>query len=260
MCKIRLLRRLVKQRLDMAIEEIFELLERNIAEFQEELCRGKEENDALNLHVSLHEADMQKMLGESQEEVPSEQHQEPPAEPSHIKEEKEECHPGFQQMLVYREKEPECTSSVKQEPKHMWSSPKGARLEDADTITIALTGVHVKSEEGEGQSTRLHQGPSERHRQHMTTESIKQRRSRAGTASKAAETQRRYRQRRDADPDRRRKYLEKEKERSEAKKQSRDRNRPRTLVRPEMPPNLLAATQFPEKHPQPFSLDHWKLS
>ncbi|XP_061748984.1 zinc finger and SCAN domain-containing protein 2-like [Nerophis ophidion] len=45
MCKVEMLRVLVKQRLTAAVEEIFVVLERTIAEYEEELYRRKEENE-----------------------------------------------------------------------------------------------------------------------------------------------------------------------------------------------------------------------
>lgn len=45
MCKVEILRELVKQRLNVAVEEIFGLFERAVAEYEEELCRTKEENE-----------------------------------------------------------------------------------------------------------------------------------------------------------------------------------------------------------------------
>ncbi|XP_061681127.1 zinc finger and SCAN domain-containing protein 2-like [Syngnathoides biaculeatus] len=101
MCKVRVLRTLVKQRLDVAVEEIFELFERTIAEYEEELSRSQEEKkrqrqllDALlNPHVRLQRAEVQQVLAESQEEVPlhsEQQQEEDPAEPAHIKKEEED--------------------------------------------------------------------------------------------------------------------------------------------------------------------------
>ncbi|XP_049607815.1 gastrula zinc finger protein XlCGF8.2DB [Syngnathus scovelli] len=43
MCKVRMLRALVNERLNAAMEEIFGLFDRTIAEYEEELCRSKEE-------------------------------------------------------------------------------------------------------------------------------------------------------------------------------------------------------------------------
>ncbi|XP_077573012.1 uncharacterized protein LOC144196571 [Stigmatopora nigra] len=45
MCKITMLRELMKQRLNLAVEEIFELFERTIMEYEEELNRTKEKNE-----------------------------------------------------------------------------------------------------------------------------------------------------------------------------------------------------------------------
>ncbi|XP_049581674.1 zinc finger protein OZF-like [Syngnathus scovelli] len=45
MCKVQMLRELVTRRLNVAVEEIFELFEKTIAEYEEELCRSKEENE-----------------------------------------------------------------------------------------------------------------------------------------------------------------------------------------------------------------------
>ncbi len=64
MSKGQMLRALVKQRLSLAAEEIFGLFERTIAEYEEELCRSKEENErhrklldaVFNPEVRLHTA------------------------------------------------------------------------------------------------------------------------------------------------------------------------------------------------------------
>ena len=45
MSKVQMLRAFVNQRLTAAAEEIFELFERTIAEYEEELCRSKKENE-----------------------------------------------------------------------------------------------------------------------------------------------------------------------------------------------------------------------
>nr|XP_033493166.1 glutamic acid-rich protein-like [Epinephelus lanceolatus] len=104
MCKVQMLRALVKQRLTAAAEEIFGLFERTIAEYEEQLCRSKEENErqrklldaVYNPQLRLHRAEVQQQLLVVKEEVPPEQQewsssveQEDP-EPPHIKEEQEE--------------------------------------------------------------------------------------------------------------------------------------------------------------------------
>ncbi|XP_077439741.1 uncharacterized protein LOC144062329 [Vanacampus margaritifer] len=147
MCKVRILRTLVKQRLNVAVEEIFELFERTIAEYEEELCRTKEEKERqrelldalLKPHVRLHREDMQQVLVESEEEVPGVD-QEEPAEPSQIKKEEQD----------------------------VWSNQDDGeqlqRLEeeaDVSQFTWPGDGVHVKREEDEDQSSQLHASQNE---------------------------------------------------------------------------------------------------
>ncbi|XP_045906491.1 zinc finger protein 287-like isoform X4 [Micropterus dolomieu] len=93
MSKVQTLRAFVQQRLSAAAEEIFELFERTIAEYEEELCGQRKLLDAVfKPEVRLHRADVQLLLV-SKEEVPPEQQewrpsldQEDPPEPPHIKE------------------------------------------------------------------------------------------------------------------------------------------------------------------------------
>ncbi|XP_030002736.1 zinc finger protein 37-like isoform X5 [Sphaeramia orbicularis] len=103
--KVQILRSLVQQRLTAAAEEIFGLFERTIAEYEEELCRTKEENQrqrqildcVWNPRVLIHKTDVQQ-LSVVKEEVPPEQQEsnpivdqeEPEPEPIHITEEQEE--------------------------------------------------------------------------------------------------------------------------------------------------------------------------
>ncbi|XP_034043153.1 zinc finger protein OZF-like isoform X1 [Thalassophryne amazonica] len=80
MSKVQMLRALVKQRLTAAAEEIFGLFERTIAEYEEELCRSKEENHrqrhlldtVFNPDVHLQAADVHHELLMRKNEVPSE--------------------------------------------------------------------------------------------------------------------------------------------------------------------------------------------
>nr|XP_033466073.1 zinc finger and SCAN domain-containing protein 12-like [Epinephelus lanceolatus] len=156
MSKVQMLRSLVKQRLTAAAEEIFGLFERTIAEYEEEFCRSKEENErqrklldaVFNPQLRLHRADVQQLLV-VKEEVPPEQQewsssvdQEDP-EPPHIKEEQEE----------------------------LWISQEGEQLqglEEDDITKFTSTPVPVKSEDDEEkpQSSQLHQ----RHTEQMETE------------------------------------------------------------------------------------------
>ncbi|XP_049572771.1 zinc finger protein 25 [Syngnathus scovelli] len=131
MCKVRILRTLVKQRLNVAVEEIFELFERTIAQYEEELCRTKEEKEQqrrlldaiLKPQIRLHKADTQLVLQESQEEIAGFDQKEP-GEPTHIKEEEQ----------------------------NVWSSQDVEQLqrleeEDAAASQFAWLSVHVKSED-----------------------------------------------------------------------------------------------------------------
>ncbi|XP_076579448.1 uncharacterized protein LOC143315828 isoform X2 [Chaetodon auriga] len=146
MSKVQTLRAFVKQRLTAAAEEIFELFERTIAEYEEELCRQRKLLDAVfQPEVRLHRADV-RLLSASQEEDPPERQewspsldQEDPAELPHIKEEQEE----------------------------LWTSQEGEQLpgpEEADITKSTFPPVPVKSEEEDEekpQSSQLHQRHAE---------------------------------------------------------------------------------------------------
>ncbi|XP_061779227.2 uncharacterized protein [Nerophis lumbriciformis] len=90
MSTLHMLRALVDQRLTAAVEEIFVVLERTIAEYEAELSRTKEENNQLldavfkKHQVVLHRTDV------VEEHLPREQEEEP--QPHHIKEEEDVPH------------------------------------------------------------------------------------------------------------------------------------------------------------------------
>ncbi|XP_049572739.1 gastrula zinc finger protein XlCGF17.1 isoform X2 [Syngnathus scovelli] len=125
MCKVKNLRTLVKQRLNVAVEEIFGLFEKTIAEYEEELCRTKKENERqrdlldaiLNPKVQLDRADVQQVSVEK--EMGAE-----PAEPPHIKEEE------------------------------VWDSQA---YQEASMTTLTLSGVHVKTEDNDDGQPLPHQ-------------------------------------------------------------------------------------------------------
>ncbi|XP_037105023.1 zinc finger protein 436-like isoform X3 [Syngnathus acus] len=82
MCKVKMLKDLMKERLNLAAEEIFDLFERTIADYEEKLCREKEENErrqnelvatVADLRIQLHQAVQQ----DTRQEIPSEQLEEP---------------------------------------------------------------------------------------------------------------------------------------------------------------------------------------
>ncbi|XP_041664473.1 zinc finger protein OZF-like isoform X1 [Cheilinus undulatus] len=95
MSKVQILRSLVNQRLAAAAEEIFELFEKTIAEYEEEIYRSKDDQRKRQDPDQPHSSDFKQLV--SEEEVPQKQlesssslKQEEPPEPAHIKEEQEE--------------------------------------------------------------------------------------------------------------------------------------------------------------------------
>ncbi|XP_037622286.1 zinc finger protein 184-like isoform X1 [Sebastes umbrosus] len=170
MSKVEMLRAFVNQRLTAAADEIFELFERTIAEYEEELEFSSRENhrqrkllDAvLHPEVRLHRAgntDDQQLLVVN-EEVPPEQHEWSPSldqedtEPPHIKEEQEEVWTSQEELWTSQERE-----------QLQW-------LEEAD-IKFPFTSVPVKSEEDDeekAQSSQLHESQSEENRVTERTE------------------------------------------------------------------------------------------
>nr|XP_061779261.1 zinc finger protein 180-like [Nerophis lumbriciformis] len=202
MSTLHMLRALVDQRLTAAVEEIFVVLERTIAEYEAERSRTKEENKLLldavfkKHQVVLHRTDLNeehylhqqeeepqplhiKEEGEvpklqhikdpqpphikEEEEVPKLQHIKDP-QPPHIKEEEEV--PQLQHIKEETE-DPQPPHIKEEEEEHSISQPKW--LEE-----FPVTGVPVKSEDdevkGESEEKREAEPPSSSSTQHMTTE------------------------------------------------------------------------------------------
>ncbi|XP_041665738.1 gastrula zinc finger protein XlCGF57.1-like [Cheilinus undulatus] len=130
------LRDFVNQRLTAAAEEIFGVFERTIAEYEEQLCRCKEENERKqklldDVQLRFHRADNQQ-LSATPEEVPSD-----PRSSS----------------LDTEDTEP---SVIKQEEVELWSSQEG--LDEVYTIKFPFASVSVKTEDDEDkQSSKLHE-------------------------------------------------------------------------------------------------------
>ncbi|XP_041664328.1 zinc finger protein 3-like [Cheilinus undulatus] len=150
MSKVQMLRSLVNQRLTAAAEEIFELFERTIAEYEEELRSKEDQHQRLDAVINpgeeLHRQHAQQLVVRKEEVLPQQQkwcsslNQEQPPEPADIKEERVEqwTHDDREQL-------------------------KGE--EKADINMFTFTPVPVKSEEEDGekcQSSQFHQVKTDR--------------------------------------------------------------------------------------------------
>uniref|UniRef100_UPI0037E72B94 zinc finger and SCAN domain-containing protein 2-like n=1 Tax=Semicossyphus pulcher TaxID=241346 RepID=UPI0037E72B94 len=146
MSKVQMLRVLVNQRLTAAAEEIFELFEKTIAEYEEELCRSKANHGQHNpLEVRSQRADIQQLLV-SNEEVPPEQ---------------QERSPRLDQ------KDPSDPPLIKEEQEALWINQEEEQLqglEEADIIKSTFTPVPVKSEEVKPQLSQFQHSQTEENR------------------------------------------------------------------------------------------------
>ncbi|XP_030267016.1 zinc finger protein 501-like isoform X2 [Sparus aurata] len=158
MSKVQTLRVFMKQRLTAAAEEIFELFERTIAEYEEELCRQRKLLDAVfKPQVQLHRT------GRPNPSAPPEAPQPPLTSPDVQQQlNKEEDPPEQQERSSSLDQEdPPELPHIKEEQEELWTRQEGEQLpglEEAD-IKVTLTPVTVKSGEDdeELQSSQLHQ-------------------------------------------------------------------------------------------------------
>nr|XP_057945572.1 zinc finger protein 316-like isoform X2 [Doryrhamphus excisus] len=169
MCQVQMLRALVNQRLTAAVEEIFVVLERTIAEYEEELSRTKEENerqrqllDAVfrKQEVVLHTADASR--GHPREEWSVMVDQEDP-QPPHIKEEWEEPQPPH----IKEEREEPQPPLIQEEAKA--HRQEGERLEGLE-LFLRIGVPEDDEDDGEGEEKIEAEPPSSSSSQHLTTE------------------------------------------------------------------------------------------
>ncbi|XP_034017929.1 zinc finger protein OZF-like [Thalassophryne amazonica] len=128
MSQVQQLREMLKQRLTAADDELLELFERTITEYEEQICRLKEENkrnkvlDAVfNPQVDVHRADIQQLLVSKEEIVPQEQDWYLSVDLDDIKHEQEKLGTTREGQLLQQ-------------------------LEEADTTPFLFSPITVKSE------------------------------------------------------------------------------------------------------------------
>nr|XP_057915475.1 gastrula zinc finger protein XlCGF57.1-like [Doryrhamphus excisus] len=168
MCKVQILRALVSRRLTAAVEEIFVVFEKALAEYEEELSRTKEENQRQRQLLDVVYKDPQVVLQREDFQKVLDRQEEPQGGSSTLKQDSPQ-HPH-----------------IKEEGEELWSTA----LEGNCLLTLMETDltmfpcVSVKSEDHEAkppESSQLQHGPSQDNggaeplcsssSQHMTTES-----------------------------------------------------------------------------------------
>ncbi|XP_074543352.1 uncharacterized protein LOC141803288 [Halichoeres trimaculatus] len=136
MFQVQTLRGFINQRLSAAAEEIFELFERTIAEYEEQLCRAKEENQR---QKKLLDAGFNPQLRPQSPACPADVQQ--------MSKSKEELLPEQQESLA--QKDPPGPPHVKEEQEELWCSQERKQLqglEEADGGKFPFTVIPVKSE------------------------------------------------------------------------------------------------------------------
>ncbi|XP_072772651.1 uncharacterized protein [Nerophis lumbriciformis] len=196
MSTLHMLRALVDQRLTAAVEEIFVVLERTIAEYEAELSRTKEQNNLLldavfkKHQVVLHRTDVQQPphIIEEEEDPQTTQIKEEEADPqpTHMKEEEEDPQPTHMKEeeedpqpthMKEEEDDPQPTHiKEEEEDPHMKEEEEGECVvwqEEDDVRKFPLTVVSVKTEEHEDkapESSQLHHSPNIQQPPHMKEE------------------------------------------------------------------------------------------
>ncbi|XP_032365562.1 uncharacterized protein LOC116681743 [Etheostoma spectabile] len=151
MSKVQMLRGLVEQRLTAAAEEIFGLFERTIAEYEEELCRSKEENErqrkrldaVFSPQLRLHRAELPQQHVCKEEEVLSDQ---------------QLCIQVRNSSLDQKDPEP---PQIKEE---LCTSQKGEQLvlkQETDTFMLTLTYEERDHSEEANSDHQLHRAESQ---------------------------------------------------------------------------------------------------
>ncbi|XP_034027289.1 zinc finger protein 501-like [Thalassophryne amazonica] len=151
MSKVQMLRALVKQRLTAAAEEIFGLFERTIAEYEEELCRSKEENHRQRhlLDSVFNPEDSQQLLV-TKEQIPQQQ----------------------QDWRTSLDQDDSGQPQIKEEQEELWTSQEDEQLpelENNDVIKLKLARGPVKSEDVK-EKNREAEPPESSYATHMKTE------------------------------------------------------------------------------------------
>ncbi|XP_021454604.2 zinc finger protein 300 [Oncorhynchus mykiss] len=168
MSKIKLLRAFLNERLTAAAEEILGVVEKTIAEYEEEVFRLQSLLDidiVLQPEINLHRADVQQLnLSVSEEDVPPEQHQ---------------CEQEWSPSLGQEDPEP---TQIKEEQEELRTSQEEEQIQglEADAIEFIFNPVCVKSDRDEDptQPSHLYQAQKERNGERdtlpsTTTENIK---------------------------------------------------------------------------------------
>nr|XP_057915480.1 zinc finger protein 135-like [Doryrhamphus excisus] len=161
-----MLKELVKERLMAAADEIFELFERAIASYEEELCRTREGEKRHRRHPET--------VCQTRSELRIEDVQKP-------FDHQEERPPQLQTVRSTLKQEAPQPPHIKEEEEERWTTQKGLQYPeetnpDPDLTKLPQTVVSVKTDDHEEKPpSLLHLGPNENNNsssltQHMTTE------------------------------------------------------------------------------------------